>query len=180
MTVECAMVHHPAPSVPSMRAELVDVYADSHADLLCQPFFSVERYWQRVEGYIQGTGFDLVTGRVHGLLVGYTFGSALPAGTGWWTRLQEATEPDVTRETGTRTFALREFMVRQAHQGRGYGRALHDEILAGRPEQRATLLVRIDNPVRQLYLRWGWSVVGSMRPFPDSPIMHAMIKPLSG
>jgi GNAT superfamily N-acetyltransferase len=170
--------HHDAAAVPALRDELLDVYTDSHADLLDHPFFTVDRFWERVEMYVLGPGFDLVTGQLDGRLIGYTFGNTLPADTRWWSQLQGTTDPDVTRETGARTFAFREFMVRKEHQGRGIGRRLHDELLAGRPEERATLLVRVDNPARDLYLRWGWSVVGTIQPFPDAPAMEAMVRPL--
>jgi hypothetical protein len=53
-------------------------------------------------------------------------------------------------------------------------------LVADRPEERATLLVRQDNPARNLYLRWGWRVVGTMKPFPDSPLMEAMVLDLPG
>jgi ribosomal protein S18 acetylase RimI-like enzyme len=49
------------------------------------------------------------------------------------------------REDGTRTFALSEIMVRRAYTGQGIAHALHDELLGGRSEERATLLVRPAN-----------------------------------
>lgn len=104
--------------MPAIRDELTDVYADSHAELLDQSFYHIDRYWERVESYLRGPGFDLVTGRLHGVT------------------------------------------------GEGYGRQLHDALLADRPEERATLLVRQDNPARDLYLRWAWRVVGIVQPFP--------------
>lgn len=161
-----------------MRDELINVYADSHAELLGQSFFTIDRYWERVESYLRATGFDLVAGRIGDQLIGYTFGSPLPTDTQWWSRLRERVEPALIHETGSRTFAVREFMVRKDRQGQGHGHALHDELLRAREEDRATLLVRTDNPARELYLRWGWTVVGTMQPFPDSPIMEAMIRPL--
>jgi len=170
--------HHRAAAVPALRDGLLDVYADSHADQLEHPFYAVDRYWERVENYLRGPAFDLVTAHLDDLLVGYTFGNALPADTRWWTALRGADDPDLTRETGNRTFAFREFMTRKRHQGRGVGRQLHDELLAHRSEERATLLVRTDNPARELYLRWGWTIVGTMQPFPDSPVMEAMVRPL--
>lgn len=48
-------------------------------------------------------------------------------------------------------------MVRQAWTGRGIAHALHNEILSGRQEQRATLLVEPDNPTAyRAYINWGW------------------------
>src|SRR5437762_7227196 len=132
-----------------MREELVAVHLDARAELLDQPFYSADRFWKRVENYLQGPGFDLVTGRLDGLLVGYAFGSTLPRGSQWWQDV-EGTDPEFTTETGTRTFAFREILIRKAYQHRGYAHQLHDELLAPRPEGRATLLVLSDNPARLL------------------------------
>lgn len=166
--------HHPAEAVPGMRDELLAVHVDARAELLGQPFYSAERFWERFESYIRQPGFDLVTGSVGGLLVGYAFGSTLPKGSRWWSDVEGA-DPGFTVETGTRTFAFREILVRKAFQRRGYAHRLHDELLARRPEQRATLLVRSDNPARLLYRRWGWTQVGFAQPFPDSPRFESMV-----
>jgi GNAT superfamily N-acetyltransferase len=90
----------------------------------------------------------------------------------------ETSEQDLTRETGSRTFAFREILVRRAYQRQGYGRRLHDVLLADRSEERATLLVRRDNPARQIYLGWGWTLVGRLQPFPDSPRFDSLVLPI--
>lgn len=54
-------------------------------------------------------------------------------------------EPGFTTETGNRTFAFSELMVRKLWAGRGIAHALHDELLRTRPETRATLLALPDN-----------------------------------
>jgi GNAT superfamily N-acetyltransferase len=173
--------HHSSAELDGLRDELLDVHADANAEFLHLPFFAVEAFWKRLQGYSGGLNFDLVAGRIDGQLVGYAFGSTLPADTAWWSAgLQDAKDPDVTRETGTRTYAFREFLVRRAFQGHGHGRRLHDELLSGRPEERATLLVRPDNPARELYLRWGWTTVGRIKPGPEFPDYEAMVLPLAG
>jgi ribosomal protein S18 acetylase RimI-like enzyme len=171
---ELRLQHHAATDVPGMRDELVAVHVDARAELLDQPFYSAQRFWERFESYIQQPGFDLVTGRIDGLLVGYAFGSTLPAGSKWWSGV-EGTDPEFAVETGSRTFAFREILVRNAFQHRGYAHQLHDELLAHRREERATLLVRSDNPARLLYHRWGWTQVGFAQPFPDSPRFESMV-----
>jgi GNAT superfamily N-acetyltransferase len=171
--------HHPAASVPGMREELLAVHVDARAELLDQPFYSAERFWERFENYLQQPGFDLVAGRRDGLLVGYAFGSTLPKGSRWWQDI-EGLGPDFTNETGARTFAFREILVRKAFQYRGYAHRLHDELLAARQEERATLLVRSDNPARLMYHRWGWTQIGFAQPFPDSPRFESMVLALKG
>lgn len=165
-------------AVAHLRDEIVDVHADARADLLDQPFYSRKRFAERLDAYAADLRFDLVGGYVDNVLVGFAFGSPLPERTRWWAGLVGDPDPELIRETGTRTFAFREIVVRAAHQRRGNGHRLHDQLLGGRPEQRATLLVRRDNPARDLYLRWGWWVVGQVQPFPDSPLFDAMLRRL--
>jgi GNAT superfamily N-acetyltransferase len=148
---------------------------DARCDLLDNPFYSAERFAERLDSYAADPGFDLVTARIGGAMVGYAFGGPLAANTRWWNGLVGPADPDLTRETGTRTFAFREIIVRRAHQRRGYAHQLHDALLAGRREERATLLVRTDNPARELYLRWGWRTAGKVQPFSDSPVFDAMV-----
>lgn len=169
---------HGPDAVPSMRAELIDVHVDARAELIGQPFYSAERFGERLDAYAADPGFDLVTGHVGDTLVGYAFGGPLSAHTRWWAGLRDAADLGVTRETGSRTFAFREFVMRKAYQRRGYGHQLHDVLLGGRPEERATLLVQGDNPARALYLRWGWRVAGQVQPFPDSPVFDALLRDL--
>jgi GNAT superfamily N-acetyltransferase len=157
-----------------MRDELLAVHLDARAELLDQPFYAPERFWERFESYLRGPGFDLVAGTVDDKLVGYAFGSVLPADTRWWSGIEGA-DPSLTAETGGRTFAFREILVRKAFQHRGYAHQLHAELLAGRTEERATLLVRSDNPARLLYVRWGWFTVGSLQPYPDSPQFESKV-----
>ncbi len=178
-TAELHLQHHRADAIPGMRDELLAVHVDANAELLDQPFYSVQRFWERFEGYLKQPGFDLVAGRVDGLLVGYTFGSALPADTQWWTGIQDAV-PGITVRPPGQTFAFREILVRKAYQRRGYARRLHDELLASRTEDRAVLGVRPDNPARLLYRRWGWIHVGYRQPFPDSPRFESMVLELKG
>jgi GNAT superfamily N-acetyltransferase len=168
--------HHTGEDAWTMRDELVDVHADARADLLDQTFYTPERFAERLESYLRAPGFDLVAGRLDDLLIGYAFGSPLPANTAWWNGLQDAVDPDLTVETPGRTFAFRELLVRRAHQRRGYAHQLHDALLEHRSEQRATLLVRSDNPALALYVRWGWKQVGFLQPFVDSPRFEAMIR----
>jgi ribosomal protein S18 acetylase RimI-like enzyme len=171
---ELRIRHHPAQAVPPMREDLLAVHVDARAELLDQPFYSAGRFWERFENYLRQPGFDLVAGTVDGLLVGYAFGSTLPPETKWWSELEGA-DPEFTVETGARTFAFREILVRKAFQRRGYAHRLHDELLAGRREERAALGVRSDNPARLLYQRWGWVRVGYSQPFPDSPRFESMV-----
>ncbi len=71
-------------------------------------------------------------------------------------------------------------MVRTAWRRRGVARALHHDLLAGRREERATLLVLPDNrPAQAAYANWGWKKIAELQPsFPDAPVYDVLILPL--
>jgi GNAT superfamily N-acetyltransferase len=155
------------------------VYEASHADVIDNPFYSIERFVERVRGYVRAPGFELVAAYDGDAPVGLAFGYALPVNARWWQGLTTTVDDGFTDETGSRTFALNELMVVPDRQGQGVAHALHDDLLHGRREERATLLVREDNlSAQQAYARWGWRKVGKLQPYPDSPHFDAMILPL--
>ncbi|ONI88729.1 GNAT family N-acetyltransferase [Actinosynnema sp. ALI-1.44] len=160
-----------------LREALLSVYREVYADKLEIPFFTVDRFWERLEAYASRDGFLLVTGQLKDELVGYTLGYTLPPGARWWHGFRGDVDPQLLEEDGKRTFAVNELMVVPAQRRLGYARALHDASLAGRPEQRATLLVRPDNiPARTAYLKWGWDKFGDLQPFDDAPMYEALMR----
>jgi GNAT superfamily N-acetyltransferase len=168
-----------ADGLQKERDALLAVYAEVYAPRLDDPFFSLPRYWERLEAYGARDGFALVTGRLDGDLIGYALGYTLPAGSGWWRGLRGDVDPAQLHEDGTRTFALTEIMVREGWRRRGYARTIHDALLAGRQEERATLLVLPDNvPARSAYAAWGWYKLGQLQPFDDAPVYEAMVREL--
>jgi hypothetical protein len=166
---------HDADAARAMKDELVAVHADARAELLNQSFYSAERFAERLDEHFMDSNFELVTGHVGPVLVGYAYGSTLPTNTWFWSSLVGVTDLDIAFETGSRTFWLREMLVRKDYQRRGYACRLHGSLLAGRSEERAVLFVRSDNRARQLYARWGWSIVGVMQPQPGIPPFEAML-----
>jgi hypothetical protein len=55
----------------------------------------------------------------------------------------------------------------------------HEELLAGRGEDRVTLLVNPkagDGKVQAVYERWAYEKIGEQQPFPDSPVFAAMMR----
>jgi ribosomal protein S18 acetylase RimI-like enzyme len=170
------VTHHTAADIPTLQGAIISVQQQAYADRLANPFNSAERYWQRLESYASRAGFAIIIGEVGKDLAGYVFGFTLPANTGWWNGLKTDIEPAAIAEDGARTFALNELVVHPKYQGRGYAHALHDAALTGRPEKRATLLVRPNNmPARAAYDRWGWRKIGELQPFDDSPRFDAMV-----
>ena len=172
--------HHDADSAEGIfDSVIVPVYEVTHADVISNPFYSAQRFAERVHGYLKAPGFELVAAYADGEPIGQAFGYALPPGARWWGGLTTPVPEGFTDETGVRTFALNELMVQPGWQRRGFAHALHDELLSGRPEQRATLLVREDNePAQAAYARWGWRKAAKLQPFPDAPVFDALILPL--
>jgi len=113
-----------------------------------------------------------------GKAVGQTWGWPLTPNRKWWSGL-DADGLD-TAETGSRTFALSEIMVVRSHAGSGIAHALHDEILSGRGEQRATLLVEPENQRAYLaYQKWGWNKAGTLQPsWPSAPALDVLMRKL--
>jgi ribosomal protein S18 acetylase RimI-like enzyme len=80
----------------------------------------------------------------------------------WWDELEPPpAESSFTDENGRRTFVVIDLAVLPSHRRQGLGRRLVDELLRGRPEERATLSTTpSDTVVQEMYQRWGWQMVG--------------------
>jgi hypothetical protein len=74
---------------------------------------------------LRDANFEPVTGCIGQHVAGYAYGASMAADTWWWSSLEGVEDPDVSRETGSRTFWLRELLVRRGDQGRGYVHRLH-------------------------------------------------------
>lgn len=158
------------------------VYKGSYTEAIASgdPFDTVEAFMRRFSAYTSSSGLDLVISYDGGEPVGQTWGWPLPPGTDAWRNVFPPLPEDFTAETGHRTFVLSEIMVRREFTGRHVARALHDELLSARTEQRARLLVEPDNSrAYRAYLKWGWRKVATRRPsWPDAPLFDLLILPL--
>ncbi|MEV5936375.1 GNAT family N-acetyltransferase [Streptomyces sp. NPDC052079] len=173
------LIRYDQEEFADIRPTLVSLYAEVYADQLPDPFFSVERFEQRLEGYASRPGWEAVVAYDGGEAAGYAFASTLPEGSAWWAGMLEPLPEEQTAEDGRRTLALFELMVRRPWRGTGIARRIHEELLAGRPEERVTLLVESSHPkVKGLYESWGYRNVGDQQPFPDAPVYATMMRPL--
>lgn len=181
-TTDLDFRRYDAAGARELRAVVEQIYAGSYTDAIAHggPFHSVAAFMTRFDSYASRDGFDLVIAYHQGEPAGQTWGWPLGPGTGWWDGLLTETEPGFTDEDGTRTFALSEIMVREDLTGQGIAHTLHNQLLAARPETRATLLVEPDNTTAyRAYTRWGWHKAAQLRPnWPDAPIWDVLILPL--
>lgn len=178
---DLAIRHYDHHHATDLRPLLLDIYAEVYAKAAeNDPFASVDRFAQGLDGWSSRPGWTCTVGYDGETAVGYAYGAPLPSDAKWWRGLLTEVPADVVEETGTRTYALSELMVRTPWRKTGAARRLHDALLAERTEERATLLVDQEHPkVRALYESWGWHTLGDLRPrLPDAPLFHAMLLPL--
>ncbi len=161
--------------------DLVDVYSVVYdvPPYIGDPFFSVESFASRLDGAMEMAGFETVTARVAGGLVGLLHGVTLPADRAWWQSMGDSRPADVVAaaEAG-QVFWLRELMVLPSMTSRGIGKRLHDEAVSGRQEPWTVLTCIWDNePARSAYPRWGYEVFGPrIKHAPESPDYDAMVR----
>jgi ribosomal protein S18 acetylase RimI-like enzyme len=165
--------------VPQLRDLFAEVYAEPpYHDGPQEVAEFVASFGQRA----LRPGFRLITAHDEGRMIGFLYGHTLPADTAWWTGLLAPAAPDLTAEWDNRTVAIIDFALRAGYRGRGIGRAMHDAFLAGRREERATLLVRPEPeaaPAQTAYAHWGYRRVGRLRPFPGAPEYDALVLDLN-
>jgi GNAT superfamily N-acetyltransferase len=116
-------------------------------------------------------GFALAVAGHGGYPVGYAAGMPLRPSTSWWRDLTTPLPDEVTAEHPGRTFALVELLVRASWRRQGIGRALHDLLLTGRSEERATAVVLPAAAAAQrAFQDWGWRKIARTRdPAAGSP-----------
>ena len=124
-------------------------------------------------------GFVLAEARHGGYLVGYAAGMPLRLSTSWWRNLTAQLPDEVTTEHPGRTFALTDLLVRASWRRQRIGSELHELILAGRPEERATLTVLpAATPAQRAFRSWGWRKVARTAAGAGSPAHDVLLTPL--
>jgi GNAT superfamily N-acetyltransferase len=125
-------------------------------------------------------GFALAEARHGDYLVGYAAGMPLRPSTSWWKDLTTPVPDEITAEHPGRTFALTDLLVRASWRRQGIGQTLHDLILSGRREERATLTVLpAATAAQNAFQDWGWRKVARTRgPDPGAPVSDVLVTTL--
>jgi hypothetical protein len=138
------------------------------------------RFLDRFRVQCRQPGFRLAAARNGDYLVGYAAGMPLRPSTSWWRDVTTPLPGDVTAEHSGRTFALTELLVRAAWRRQFIGADLHDLVLRGRPEERATAtLLPAAAPAQSAFQAWGWrKIARSQDPRPGSPVLDVLLRDL--
>ena len=156
-------------------AELQSLHDEVYADVPAAGGDFASRF--RV--HCRQPGFVLVGARSGGYLIGYAAGMPLRPSTSWWRELTTTLPEQVTMEYQGRTFALVELLVRGSWRRQGIGRSLHGLILAGRPEERATVVVPPTAAAAQAaFQNWGWQKIARARNPAGLPASDVLITAL--
>jgi ribosomal protein S18 acetylase RimI-like enzyme len=162
-------------------AEHTDELRDLHAEVYAEPPYrrgdDAGQFAGRFMVQRRQPGFALAEARHGGFLVGYACGMPLRPSTAWWRDLTTPLPGEVTAEHPGRTFALADLLVRASWRRQGIARALHNLLLADRPEERATLTVLpAAAPAQHAFRAWGWRKVARTRdPRPGSPVFDVLL-----
>ena len=158
-------------------AELELLHADVYGGLDYSADPEGREFGERLRTYRRQPGFALAEARSGGYLIGCAMGLPLRPATSWWREVTTPLAEDVTSEHRGRTFALTELMVRGAWRRQGIGRSLHDLVLAGRAEERATLVVPPAATAAQAaFQNWGWHKIARTRgAVPSAPASDVLV-----
>jgi GNAT superfamily N-acetyltransferase len=168
-----------AADLVDLAGELRAVYLDAHREQQDNPWYSPARFWERLQKiYVPIPGFELLAAWIGGRMIGYAFGTPYSRSQAVWKKAVRVFPHFAPESKSAEVYIFREFAVHPDYRGQGYARVIHDTLLAQRPEPLAYLLVRLGNPARAAYEAWGWRVIGQDQPFPDSPVMDEMARPL--
>lgn len=176
MTEKLTLRQYGADESEGITEQLVALYLDVHAGQ--GEFYGEDRYRRQLSAHRQRAGWVLVTATLDEELIGYVYGFPLAPDTRWWDGIQQPVPAGFTEEDGRRTFAICELLVRAPWRRQGVARALHDDLVRSRREERMTLLARPDNaPAQAAYRSWGWQTVTRLRPgWPDAPLFDVLTR----
>ncbi|MEV0621711.1 GNAT family N-acetyltransferase [Nonomuraea sp. NPDC050404] len=152
-------------------------YVDTYELIYSEPPYSGLSPYTRAEFVARTTaqmkrpGFELVTAQDGAALVGFCIGLTMEAGR-WWGGATTGAPSEVLDSPKA---AIIELILRKEHRGRGLGKRLLSEMLAGRTEPYATLAAHPSAAAHAMYERWGWQSAGPSQPVADGPTLDLMV-----
>ncbi|OPF76702.1 acetyltransferase [Streptomyces antioxidans] len=184
MTEAAALTLVRTSEVERYRQLFLDIHVEVRTEvgLMEDPFNAVDLFDERLTRYASRDGWEAVIGYDGKGPVGYVFGVPLGPDSVWWSSMRQPLPEDFIRETGSRTFAVNEILVRKRWRGpagAGTSRILHEKLLAERAEKRATLLVdptRSDGRLKAAYESWGYQDISKQQPFSNSSVFATMVR----
>ncbi|WP_326797149.1 GNAT family N-acetyltransferase [Streptomyces sp. NBC_01808] len=163
-------------ALPTVRSDLLDVYAAVRAPLLHLPNYAVTAFGERLDRHGSEPGFTAVLAYADGQPVGYAYCNTIERGDRYWQRTDPEPADAYTARPAT---ALKEIGVRTSWRGTGTARRIHDALLATRSEPYVTLMVNPaagDGKVHALYESWGYKDIGQSQPSAASPLLAVMVR----
>jgi ribosomal protein S18 acetylase RimI-like enzyme len=175
--------------VDRYTSDTVDAILDVFVDWMCNDIYADDpvigdekRFREQVAGHMKAPRWELYAAvDPAGDLAGILYGFALTPDTSWWSPLVTPVPEGFTDETGHRTVAISEIATTEAWRRHGVATMLHDRFIAGRSEERATLLVQpVNTGARSCYERWGYRRVADAQPtWPNAPAYESMVLDLT-
>jgi ribosomal protein S18 acetylase RimI-like enzyme len=161
------------------RAELaarVDDVLAVYADAMQVPYASALGRRGIMTSHLDRPGLRAVAVHEDAILVGIAYGYVGAPGQWWHDQVRAALGPDLAQRWLTDAFEVCELHVRQAQQGRGYGRQLLDTLLAGAGTRTAVLTTPDrETRARHFYRADAWvDLVLGLR-FPGDPRSFAVL-----
>jgi ribosomal protein S18 acetylase RimI-like enzyme len=152
------------PHAITRTAELQALHAEVYSAPPYRLHADADEFIRRFRVQCRQPGFVLAEARSGGYLVGYAAGMPLRPATSWWRALTTPLPEEVITEYPGRTFSVIDLVVRAAWRRQGIGQTLHDLLLRGRREERATLVVWPEATAAQhAFQSWGWRKIARTR-----------------
>jgi GNAT superfamily N-acetyltransferase len=169
---------HDGHAAAQMLEQLADAYMAGYADDpdIGHSIYARDAFLNRTARQAAAPGFVLITAHAGEDWAGFSFGMHFPAGR-WWAGKWTAEQPEELQ--AAEKFAVIELVVLPASRGVGLATELMTAVLADRTEPWATLLADQEGRARDMYDRWGWKRVGTVRPAPDVPLLDVMVRAIS-
>jgi GNAT superfamily N-acetyltransferase len=166
-------------SAVTAHESLLDIHDDCYPAVHWVGVDPRTRFSWFLDSWSREPGWDCVIAYDGDSAAGCAHGAPLTDTSSWWNCVVTPLPAEFTQESGRRTFAVRDVMVRPQWRKTGTAARIHRELLAGRLEERAALLVDSTHPkVQSLYETWGYEPVAQTGPSDHADALTVMVHTL--